>query len=323
MSEIVGGRLTQSTKASGEYALYTISFDTNNPIPPNSAIVIQMPPTIKLKRESSSCTITTIQQIRDKCKFSGYDTIKIRDGFTRSKNSYSGQVQIEFRARNPLDNEDEDESIKLEIYDADDFEYLVDVISGSLNPLFKCAWPCATCSVSDETSCESCHQGLNEPNWLQYDRFSNKGSCKTKCEAGYTYDRYGGDRICEPCDKSCATCRPGHDVYKDKQTCTSCARDYPYSWPEANKCFQLIDGCAEGSYEAASYFCRSCPAPCTKCQSEAVCERCDPLSDAPLLQNGVCVDTCLEGKTKVFYDDVKDYGECVNCNSTCFTCADF
>lgn len=223
-----------------------------------------------------------------------------------------------FSAYNPPSNFYQGVELTLEIFLTDQFFYPIAEIEGGLIPSFECNYPCETCNPYDPSDCESCPEGpFGTKEFLQVDPQTNKKTCKTECDLGYTFDRDEA-KICLPCDPSCATCRQGGGE-EDRRVCTSCAPGFPYAWIEAGKCFSQELGCPAGTYEYTLFRCRACTEGCQLCSSGVQCEVCDPKSTRPLLQNNVCVESCMEGKTPYFN---KDSGVCLPCKLPCATCAD-
>lgn len=94
---------------------------------------------VKFKRDRSGCTLLTNKKQYNKCSFEDNDIIKISGAFSdNGRYSYEGTVVIEFTAVNPSSNEDRDDSLKLEIYSDNSYEYPVDRIEKGLNPAFRC-----------------------------------------------------------------------------------------------------------------------------------------------------------------------------------------
>jgi hypothetical protein len=68
VSEILVANLFQSTKEPAERAEYTLTFETNNPIPSDAAIEVHAPPGVSIKRDSSACSVTTNSLRTDVCR---------------------------------------------------------------------------------------------------------------------------------------------------------------------------------------------------------------------------------------------------------------
>jgi len=109
-------------------------------------------------------------------------------------------------------------------------------------------------------------------------------------------------KSCIPCDISCGTCR--QKAVENETGCTTCAPGYNYQWPEKATCYK--DSCPEGTYGElpSRERCKACVIKnCMICKSAANCERCDPDSDTPILENNDClsVQQCLDRKKTPIY----------------------
>ncbi|KAK6644158.1 Furin-like protease 2 [Polyplax serrata] len=153
-----------------------------------------------------------------------------------------------------------------------------------------CHSSCETCNGSSETQCITCRPG----------RFSYNGQCLTVCPVGHYADKKRKE--CLSCPKGCETC--------SNSLCLSCEKDW--SLNKKGKC--VPNGsvkCDSSEYYDGSH-CRPCHSTCETCISGGE-EGCLSCPSSLLLQNGKCLQECLEGT-------YMEQGQCTPCLHTCKSC---
>ena len=210
-------------------------------------------------------------------------TIKIYNVFKDSTESYTAEVQITLeRIRNPFSNFD---LVPFLIKTFDDKKEEIPIDELSYTPLTQCDWPCKRCSA-DKSYCFKCWEDsldfalpfLNTVNQAT-------STCSDKCFDGFTTDGKG-DKVCERCGVSCATCQDIGSV-GDKNECLECADGYNFRLGQ--KC---VERCPLGTYTAGSR-CLPCDSTCLSCKDSAdFCTACDGASAFNFLFENKCRDTC-------------------------------
>lgn len=148
----------------------TLSFDTNNDLPLNASIIVQVPQKIpKIYKEVASCwAVLNNVPVYNKCYFFG-DSIFYRDLFSAYKDNpnfkaFTGRIELRFKILNPADNEDlKVNAYDISIYDDANVEFGIDELKDTLLPMLGCEYPCKTCSPSDPYHCTSCLPSKKAP----------------------------------------------------------------------------------------------------------------------------------------------------------------
>ena len=207
--------IKQDSHEPSEDSSVELWFQTNNPLPNTTAIVVAVPTTLpKLYTDPASCWIQVNGvKITDVCKFQGYQIV-FENAFTKFKVASEGKIQLFFKTQNPPDNRViQSQAYALNIFDSSELIYGVDkLISegiGALYPRLGCDRPCKTCSTTDPQWCTEClppDPGAPQPppQFLHHGNLPRQ-TCVARCpaEEGWTSNGAEQPRRCERCADTC------------------------------------------------------------------------------------------------------------------------
>jgi hypothetical protein len=231
------------------------------------------------KAEDTICRVTTFQVFSEGCTIDLVNKIiTVKDVFPTDGSAWSGPIIVTLEeVQNPINNKNLG-SFTIATYADQDQTYIVDSLAANLMfPRINCDYPCATCSLSDRTFCETCWQDdLNDPQYLM--DYGDTATCKAGCDSGYSANAATSDeKICYACDESCDKC-----LQSDVRECIDCALPkFPFRLTQSNFCFA---DCGLGKFQSTNTTCSLCLAPCFDCfGTESKCTQCDPNSTFPVL----------------------------------------
>ena len=166
----------------------------------------------------------------------------------------------------------------------------------------NCDSTCLTCDIAGSLGCTSCASTL----YLQ----SSVGpsNCLPNCPS-YTYI-YQNNQTCLLCDSTCETCS-GPQNYQ----CLSCKLG-SYLYVNQDN-FSCISSCPIGMFTSESLrLCYLCDSSCKNCSgpNSDECTICS--SEIKVLNDGVCIDNCPDGKIVNF----NNFNICESCGSNCMKC---
>ena len=175
--------------------------------------------------------------------------------------------------------------------------FTIDLKADSLNIVFPCFTPCATC-LSDLVTCTSC---LITSDLQIY--FQNR--CISSCPDGYFAQNYQ----CFPCNPVCKTCLSNNINY-----CLTCQDNFPINISYGKKTRSCVNKCPEGYYNNKNN-CLKCMLPCQNCEDLNQCTNCYQNSTFPYFykSNKKCVFNCPIGT-------YNDNNTCYDCDELCINC---
>jgi len=106
-------------------AIYTIRFETMNPLPPSTAILITTPFGIQILKNDTTCFAFAKGRRDLDCRFE-QSKLKLIGMFKDDEENFMGTIEINFSANNPPNADQGSSSLTLELYDSDDFQYGID-----------------------------------------------------------------------------------------------------------------------------------------------------------------------------------------------------
>uniref|UniRef100_A0A8D3DY87 Proprotein convertase subtilisin/kexin type 5b n=1 Tax=Scophthalmus maximus TaxID=52904 RepID=A0A8D3DY87_SCOMX len=196
----------------------------------------------------------------------------------------------------------------------------------------QCHSSCKSCSAAGQEACRSCYSGkhilslciirwssykcLNVLSSLNVDcalflesvvRFiflspgtflTARQTCMSRCPPGTFANKTSGQ--CEDCSEGCCASCHGNSSH-----CLSCESHH---FLLEHSC---RSHCPEGYYTTGTE-CHRCPAHCSECNHDGLCEKC---AQYYFLHEAQCVDDCPDG-----YFASEKQQECVRCHADCASC---
>lgn len=90
VSNILIYSLIQSSRMPGAQAYYTITFTTENPLPPSASMLVTTPLAVSIVPDSRACYVISSTQTNNVCTFVQNTGLKITNAFRNQGTSYQG-----------------------------------------------------------------------------------------------------------------------------------------------------------------------------------------------------------------------------------------